>query len=287
MDTIKKGIQNLSSQLRHLASRVKENELTALAAQSTYYLILSFFPFLIFLITLISYTPLLQDDVLFELRPFLPEEAFQMVMRNVRQIIGMRSGTLMSTGMLTTVFLASNGVAAMLRGINKAYHSQEKRPFWKVRGMALLFTLALTLTILMALMMLVFGQLIGTFVFDLVELPDIVRIIWGWTRIGGSLAAMILVFTLLYRFSPNRQVTLRDSFPGAIFATISWLIMSYGFSYYVNHFGNYSVTYGSIGAIIILLVWLYLSSVVILLGAEINAWRMHEKKRRMDSEVAD
>lgn len=271
--------------IRLLIERVQENELTALAAQSTYYLVLSFFPFLIFLITLISYTPLLQEEVLYQLQPFLPQEAFDLVMRNVRQMMGMRRGTLMSTGMLTTVFLASNGVAAMLRGINKAFRSQEQRPFWKVRGMALLFTLVLAFTILLSLLMLVFGQLIGTYLFQLLGLPELFRQVWEWARIAASLAVMILVFTCFYTFSPPQRIKLRESLPGAVFTTVGWLVLSYGFAYYVNTFGNYSVTYGSIGGIIVLLTWLYLSSIVILLGGEINAWRLRDQldKQRQSS----
>ncbi|SMP64968.1 YihY/virulence factor BrkB family protein [Anoxynatronum buryatiense] len=269
--------------LRLLGNRIQENELTALAAQSTYYLVLSFFPFLIFLITLISYTPLLQEEVLYQLQPFLPQEAFELVMRNVQQMMDMPRGTLMSTGMITTVFLASNGVAALLRGINKAFRNQEKRPFWKVRGMALIFTLVLAFTILLSLLMLVFGQLIGTYLFELLGISQLFRKTWQWARIAASLAVMILVFTLFYTFSPQQRIKLRESFPGAVFTTIGWLVLSYGFAHYVNTFGNYSVTYGSIGGIIVLLTWLYLSSIVILLGGEINAWRLRDKLEKKAS----
>lgn len=267
-------------ELKQLLTRIQENEVTALAAQSTYYLILSFFPFLIFLITLISYTPLLQEEMIYELRPFLPEQVFEMIIDNVRKIMEMNRRTLMSTGMFVTLFLASNGVAAILRGINKAYRDSEKRSFWKVRGMALILTLVLALIILMSLLLLVFGQIIGTYVFDLFGLPDLFRQAWEWARIAASLASLILVFTLFYKVSPQQKVTLMESLPGAVFTTLSWILLSYGFAYYVNNFGNYNVTYGSIGAIIVLLTWLYLSSIVILLGGEINAWRIKNNETK-------
>ncbi len=261
---------------KNLLTRIQEHEVTALAAQSTYYLVLSFFPFLIFIITVISYTPLLTEEIIYELEPFLPQETFLLVMDNVQKILETRSGALLSTGMLVTVFLASNGVAALVKGINKAYNSAERRPFWKVRGMAILLTLGLALLIILSLLLLVFGQLIGTYVFDMLGLPQLFRETWEAARIAVSLATMIIMFTFFYKVSPQEKVTLRQSLPGAIFATIGWLVLSFGFSYYVNNFGNYSVTYGSIGAIIVLLIWLYLSSVVIILGGEINAWRINE-----------
>lgn len=264
-------------QMKNLLLQIQEHEVTALAAQSTYYLVLSFFPLLIFIITLVSYTPLLSEEVIYKLEPFLPDETFQLVIQNVRTILDARSGALLSKGMLVTLLLASNGVAALVRGINKAYGNSEKRPFWKGRGLAILLTLALALVISTSLLLLVFGQLIGNYMFDFLGLPDFFRNIWAGARVTVSLAAMVMVFTFFYKVSPNCKVTLKESLPGAVFATLGWWVLSHGFAFYVNNFGNYSVTYGSIGAIIVLLTWLYLSSVVIILGGEINAWRINEK----------
>ena len=278
-----KWVQEIRRSERFLAAkllieRIKENEVTALAAQSTYYLILSFFPFLIFVITVISYTPLLDEAVILRLRPFMPEEAFNLVMRNVEQMLGARRGTLMSTGMLTTIFIASNGIAAMMRGVNKAYRSSENRPFWKVRGLAIIFTLALTLLIVLSLLTLVFGELIGNYVFEWAGISEFFKDVWDLTRIALTLLIMVLVFSSFYKFSPSISVRMKKTIPGAIFSTIGWILLSFGFAYYVNHFGQYTVTYGSIGAIIILLMWLYLSSIVALVGAEINGWYLEREQ---------
>jgi membrane protein len=255
-----------------LKERVQENELTALAAQSTYYLVLSFFPFLIFLLTLISYTPLVQEDMLFEIRPFVPEETFALIMENIDNMLAARSGALLSSGMLVTIWLASNGMAAMLRGITKAFRDTERRPFWKVRGLAIVFTLAMGFLVILALLLVVFGQVIGEYVIDLLGMPTVFHQVWRYSRLVVALVSMVFVFTLFYRFGPNRKIQLQQSLPGAIFSTLGWLVLSYGFAFYVNNFGNYNVTYGSIAGVVILLVWLYLSSVIILLGGEINAW---------------
>ena len=261
-----------AKQGKMLLKRIKENEVTALAAQSTYYLILSFFPFLIFMITVISYTPILDEEVILQLRPFMPEEAFELVLSNVEGMLRARSGTLMSTGMIMTLFIASNGIAAMMRGVNKAYRSSENRPFWKVRGLAILFTIALTLLIVLSLLTLVFGEVIGTYVFEWIGISEFFKDVWQVSRIVITLVVMGLVFSAFYKFSPNVKVKFNETLPGAIFTTICWVLLSFGFAYYVNQFGNYTVTYGSIGAIIILLMWLYLSSIVALVGAEINGW---------------
>jgi len=264
-------------QVKMLLKRIKENEVTALAAQSTYYLILSFFPFLIFMITVISYTPILDEEVIFQLRPFMPEEVFELVLSNVEGMLSARSGTLMSTGMIMTLFVASNGIAAMMRGVNKAYRSSENRPFWKVRGLAILFTIALSLLIILSLLTLVFGELIGTYVFEWMGISEFFKDVWQVSRIVITLVVMGLVFSAFYKFSPNVKVKFKETLPGAIFTTVCWVLFSFGFAYYVNQFGEYTVMYGSIGGIIILLMWLYLSSIVVLVGAEINGW-YHEMK---------
>lgn len=266
-----------AKEMKMLLKRIQENEVTALAAQSTYYLILSFFPFLIFMVTVISYTPYFNEEVILQLRPFMPEEAFELVLSNVESMLSARRGTLMSTGMLTTLFIASNGVAAMMRGVNKAYRSSENRPFWKVRGLAILFTIALSLLIILSLLTLVFGEIIGNYVFEWIGISEFFKDVWQVSRIALTLVIMGLVFSTFYKFSPNVSLTIRETIPGAIFTTLCWVIFSMGFAYYVNHFGQYTVTYGSIGAIIVLLTWLYLSSIVALVGAEINGW-YHEIK---------
>lgn len=276
------GIQEIlrsrrMKQAKMLLKRIQENEVTALAAQSTYYLILSFFPFLIFMVTVISYTPILDEEVILQLRPFMPEEAFELVLTNVEGMLSARRGTLMSTGMITTLFIASNGVAAMMKGVNKAYRSSENRPFWMVRGLAILFTIALSLVIVLSLLTLVFGEIIGTYVFEWIGISEFFKDVWQVSRIAITLAVMGLVFSTFYKFSPNVKVQYKETVPGTIFTIVCWILFSFGFAYYVNHFGHYTVTYGSIGAIIILLMWLYLSSIVALVGAEINGW-YHEMK---------
>ncbi|SDY78271.1 YihY/virulence factor BrkB family protein [Tindallia californiensis] len=266
-----------AKEIKMLLRRIKENEVTALAAQSTYYLILSFFPFLIFLVTVISYTPLLDEEVILQLRPFMPEEAFEMVLSNVEDMLNARRGTLMSTGMITTLFIASNGVAAMIKGVNKAYRSAENRPFWKIRSLAVLFTIALSLLIVISLMTLVFGEVIGNYVFEWIGISEFFKDVWQVSRTALTLVVMVFVFSSFYKFSPNVTIKIKETLPGAVFTTVCWVLFSFGFAYYVNHFGRYTVTYGSIGAIIILLTWLYLSSIVALIGAEINGW-YHETK---------
>lgn len=254
-----------------LYRRFREHELTALAAQLTFYLILSFFPFLIFLITLLSYAPLASDMPLDQLAGIMPWDAYIQVRAIIEDTLKARSHTLLSIGMLVTIWAASTGVSALIHGINQAYCEKETRSFWKVRGLSILFTLALALIILFAFVMLVLGRVLGESLFTVLEADNYFAHIWSYLRYLIPLITMLVVFTLLYRFSPNLRLNSREVLPGSILASGGWIISSSVFAWYVEHFADYTIIYGSLGGIVVLLIWLYLSSIVILVGGELNA----------------
>lgn len=257
--------------ISHMYHRFQEDEVTSLGAQLTFYLLLAFFPFIIFLITLASYAPVASDLPLDQLAALLPYEAYVQVRDIIEETIQARSHTLLSVGMIAALWASSSGVNAIIRGINKAYFEKETRPFWKVRGLSILFTLALALVIVSAFLMLVLGRIIGQALFTELGAYYLFADVWRWVRYLLPLATMLLVFVLLYRFSPNRNLTLKEVVPGAVLASLGWVITSLAFAWYVEHFTDYARIYGSLGGIVILLLWLYLSSIIILLGGELNA----------------
>lgn len=257
--------------LTELFHRFQDDEVPALGAQLTYYLILSFFPFLIFVLTLVSYTPLTRDDILSDLALVLPTDAYILIRDIIDETVASSSQVLLSFGMIATIWAASKGVMAIIKGINKAYDEAEDRPYWKVRLIAIVFMFVLVLVMLLSLVMMIFGKAIGQYVFELILLPNYFETIWGMIKYIVPISAMILFFIFLYYTAPNRKMTIKEVIPGAIFTTLGWIITSLLFAYYVNNFGNYSRTYGSIGGIIALLLWLYISSIIIILGGEINA----------------
>lgn len=256
---------------QEMLHRIRENEVSALGAQLTYYLILSFFPFLIFLVVLLSYTQIAIDTVLNELAYLLPPNSYSLVIGWVEETVESSNQTLLSFGMIGTIWAASRGVNAIIKGINKAYDEKEERPFWKVRGIAILAMGAITLLLLATLVFLVFGKWIGQQLFIWLNYPNYFAEVWNVAKYTGLILFMIYVFAFLYKHAPSRHLTYREVLPGAVLATLGWIITSLLFAFYVNHFGNYSKTYGSIGGIIILLVWMYLSNIIILIGGEMNA----------------
>lgn len=251
--------------------RFQSHEIPALGAQLSYYLILAFFPFIIFLLTLLSFTSLTGDLALYDLSRLIPANAYHLVRDVVDQTMASRRHTLLSFGLLFTLWSAVSGVNALIHGVNKAYAETESRPFWKVIGISIVFTLGLVLIIILALTLLVSGKQLGSTFLSYLGAAEYFHVSWDLFRYAVPVLVMFLVFIFFYRFAPNRKTSWRKVIPGSVFSTLGWIITSWGFAYYVNNFANYTATYGSLGAFIVLLLWLYLSSMIILIGGEINA----------------
>ncbi|KEZ48046.1 ribonuclease [Metabacillus indicus LMG 22858] len=265
--------------IRSLIRRFSKDELIGLSAELAYFFLLSLFPFLIFLITLIAFLPLSQDDLLNFLAQYAPGESIKLIERTLTEIVAGSSGGLLSFGILATLWSASNGINAIVRAFNRAYEVEESRSFIVARGMAVLLTIAMVFVILVALLLPVFGKELGVFLFSAFGLSDAFLAFWNMARWLVSAVILFIVFTALYFFAPNKRLHIKDVFPGAVFATVGWAAASFAFSYYVSSFGNYSAAYGSLGGIIVLMSWFYLSGMIIMLGGELNAVLYARKKQ--------
>jgi membrane protein len=155
--------------------------------------------------------------------------------------------------------------------LNRAYDVEEGRPFWKVRGIAILMTIGINIFIALSMTLLIFGPQIGGWIASQVGLGTVFETIWNILRWPVIVMLLILAMALMYYFAPDVEQKWKWITPGSVFAVVVTLVASLGFSFYVNNFGSYNKTYGSIGTIIILLTWLYIVGFVILVGGEINA----------------
>jgi membrane protein len=256
---------------KDLYDRTIRDDLAGLAAQLAYFFLLSLFPALVFLITLLGYIPIETEDVLSFLQNYAPEDVLSLIETNVDKIVSEQNGGLLSFGLLAMLYFASNGVNAVMKAFNRAYDITETRSFITTRALSIVLTLATIFMIIFALILPVFGQVIGSAIFKVLGLSHEFSFVWSIVRLLLSFLVLFGLFCFLYKFAPNRHVKRREVITGALFATIGWIVASYLFAFYVDHFGNYSNTYGSLGAIIILILWFYLTGWVILLGGEINA----------------
>lgn len=254
-----------------MVCRYEDDDVSAMGAQLTYYLLLSFFPFLIFVITFIGYANITAEDMLETLNRLLPDVSNQTIHDVVLSLEKTRNGSLLSIGIIATVWTASRGVDAIMKALNKAYEVEEKRAYWKVKAISIIFTLVLFVVIIFSFVMLVFGEILGQKIFAVLDVPYYFETVWSIVKFIIPLVTMTLVYIALYIFIPNQKLKFTEALPGALFTTFGWIATSMLFSFYVNNYGNYTKTYGSIGGIIVLLTWLYISSIIIILGGEINA----------------
>lgn len=261
--------------LRELLFRIKDDSVTAIGAQLSYFLVLSIFPFLIFFLNILSYTPVAREDVLHSIIVMLPLDTQSLISTLLIETINTSNEALLSLSAITGIWAASKGIMALIRVLNKAYDVEETRSYVELRAIAVLFTIALLVLLVIVLLTLVFGEVLGNRLFDFLGLTQQFITFWQYFRIIISLSFMILIFALLYRYIPSirngNKINLKQAMPGAIFASLGWIITSTIFSYYVNNFGNYGKTYGSLGGVIVLLIWLYISSIIVIMGGEINA----------------
>ncbi|MCY6484498.1 YihY/virulence factor BrkB family protein [Clostridium aestuarii] len=257
--------------LLRLIYKTKEDDIFALGSQLAYSLLLSFFPFLIFLMTMIGFSSVTSNDVLLSLRRIMPSNAFELIYATVIEIFDSRKSDLLSFSLIITIFIASNGFTAVINALNKAYDMNENRSFWEVYLTAILCTFILAFMIMFSLFLLVLGNLIGITISTTFNLPSTFDFVWDLLRYFITLMSMIFIFAIIYKLTPARKLKFVEVLPGSIFATIGWLIASMCFAFYVDNFNNYSKLYGGIGAVIVLLIWLFLTSVIILIGGEINS----------------
>lgn len=277
--------------LKATIQEFQRDDALGLAAQLAYYLLLALFPFILVLVSLMGLVgnPDLASTVLGYFRQVMPQEVYELIETYTADIIsGDRPAPgLLSFGILFTLWSASGAFAALINALNRAYDVQETRPFWKTRGIAILMTLGLSVLIMAGVLLMVFGPAIGRGVADLFGLGEIFLLVWNVVRWPVALLFLIFTVALIYYFAPDAGQPFRWITPGGLVGVLLWVLASAGFSFYVNNWGSYDKTYGSIGVVIILLLYLYISSLTVLFGATLNATLVRMKEEISGQQILD
>lgn len=246
------------------------------SAKLAFYFMLSIFPLLLFLITLLGLLLQSSPDFQAELQKYLaaviPSSASGLVAKTLEEITTSSGGGQLSLALFFTLWTASRCVVAIMGGLNIAYGVEDPRPWWKKNLVALGLTLVLLVLIAAALFAMVYGSRYGATIGN--EIGASVVMGWVWRILTWVLPLMfvLLAFNMLYLYAPNvKHRRWRWLMPGTVVGVVLWLAGSFGFQLYLSYFDRYTVTYGSIGAIIILLLWFYLSAIAFLVGGEVNS----------------
>ena len=251
---------------------VLEHQSLGSSAQIAYYLLFATFPFLFTLASLLAFLPVpdLMGRLLGALGSVVPPAAVELMRDSVRRLVTHQRSGFFSVGLVVTLWAASNAADAIVQGLNRVHGLRETRPFWKTRGIAMLLAVGASLLAVLGLLVLWFGSQVSGWWAARGGLGPLPVQVWDLARWPLVLLLLIAAIDQLYFIGPAAALRWRWVTPGAVVAVLGWVAASLGFSLYVRHFGSYNATYGSIGAVIILLTWMYLTAFFILLGAEIN-----------------
>jgi len=262
-----------------LYKRIIRHDSLGYSAQLAYFFLLSLFPLLITMFSLLPYLPLKTEDIMYFISDFAPGETLTFIDSTLDTLLEKHNGGILSFGIIATLWAASNGMNAIIRAMNLAYEIDDDRPFFIVRGLSVLLTIVMIAVFIIALLLPVFGKHIGIYISSKFGYTD--QFIDTWNTIRFSLSSVILfiVFSAVYFLTPNRKMKCATVVPGAVFSTIGWILASLGFSFYVNNFGNYTFMYGSLGVIIVLMIWFYITGAVLIIGGEINGLNEEYKRK--------
>lgn len=251
-----------------LARGCLEHDVGKSAAALAYYLLFSFFPFLIFLSTLVGFLEL-EPLSLNTLHSLIPREVIEVINAYLAHVTQLKSGNLLAASLVVSLWLPMRAVDSLMKAVNTAYGVKNPRPTLRHQLVVALFTFFLMAVVLGTLALLLIGR--GVLTFLARYLPVISPFIGLWNALRFPLmgAAFFLALGALYWVAPGVRSP-RRVFPGAAAALCSWLLFSLGFSFYVENIANYSVLYGALGGVVVLLLWLYATGMVLILGAEVN-----------------
>jgi len=264
--------------------KIGEDELSTRSASLSYYFLGALFPMILFLVSLIgvfaSPGSQLRENIISAIGRLAPGSASSLVQTVINQTFTNSSGIKLAAGILGALWAASGGMSAVVTSLNVIYRTKEERPWWEQKLTIIGLTLALAILMIIAIVLILYGGKLGEAVSSQIGLSDAFQLAWKILQWPLSFAAMFLSYSIVYYFAPDLDerrwywVT-----PGAVVGVVLWLAASFGFRIYLHFFNRYSATYGSLGAVVILMLWLYITGFAILIGGEVN-WVIENEDKK-------
>lgn len=256
--------------IQQFLKKIQNDNVNAFAAQSALFIMISFFPLIMVILSLLQFLPISSEKFIELLLQAFPEIFEPYVREIVSDLYEKSSGTILTITLITSIWSASKGTLSLVRGLNGVYNVEETRNYIILRIVSFFYTVSMIVLILSSLILLVLGNTLYQLIIKYMPWLSTLLNLFIHTRTILFLCIMILFFMLIYKTLPARNSTLSIQLPGAIFSSIAWTLFSYGFSFYFNNYGNYSYMYGSLTAIVLIMLWLYFCMYILFLGGEIN-----------------
>ena len=255
---------------RDFSSQMKKQNISAFAASTAFFLFLSLVPMLVMVCTIIPFTPLTEENLVAAIGDFVPHMMDPLVQSLVAEVYDKSAGIL-SIAAIATLWSAAQGVLALMRGLNAINGVEEKRNYFVIRMIASLYTLVMLIILILSLFVMVFGNKLVTLVLHRMPRLQLLmsfimqfRFLFGWCLLA-------LIFAAIYTYVPDKKLKFKEQLPGAAFASMVWIVFSWGFSLYVENTSSYSI-YGSLSVIIIVMLWLYFCMYIMMIGSYLNRY---------------
>jgi membrane protein len=269
--------------VKRTAGEINKDDVLGLAAQLAYYFLLALVPAIACVLAFTSFLPpdSLQN-LLASLSGFVPPDVVQILRDQLLSLSQGEHSGIFTFGLLVALWSSSAAMVSIISALNTAYDIEEARPWWKVRLTAILLTLGVAIFVVMAFALVMIGPSFIDRIASMVGLGPAFTFTWNLLRWPVALAMVALCIGLVYYFAPDAEQDWEWITPGAVLATVLWLIASLGFKFYVANFADYNESYGSLGGVIILMLWFYISALAVLMGAEMNAEIEHASPHGKD-----
>ena len=274
--------------LRRVYRKVLDDDCPGLAGQLAYFTLFSMFPFLLSLVALaglvIDDPATLLKTLTERMQGFLPGDAVGLLEGYIDLTLRNADPSVLVFAVLATFWSGWAAADAIVKAVNRAYELQETRPWWKLWGISVLMVLGFVLVVV-SLALVVFGPEVGGYFQSLIGLPETLLALWDVLRWAGAFLAVSLAHALLYYVAPNAEVPFKWITPGGFAATVLILVASVGLNVWVANLGRYDQVYGQVGAIMVLMLWLYVTGLMVLVGAEVNAVLIRTAEERKDTKI--
>ncbi len=256
--------------LLDFSAKMKKQNISTFAASTAFFFFLSIVPMLIMVCTIIPYTPLTEENLVEAVTDLTPDQVDGLAESLISDIYKNSAGVL-SIALIATLWSASKGVMALMRGLNAINGVEENRNYFVVRVIASFYTIVMLIVMVLSLFLMVFGdQLVNLMLHRIPQLKQLVSFIMNF-RFIFVWAVLSVLFAAVYAYVPDKKLAFREQIPGAVFSAVVWSVFSWAFSYYVTYGNSYGI-YGSLSIIIIVLLWMYFCMYIILIGAYLNRY---------------
>ena len=264
-----KKVRDIYRRIMNVSADIAENHMGAYAAQTAYFFMLCMIPIILLLLTMVQYTPVTKADVMTAVIQVFPASVDSLITSIVNQVYNQSTGIIPIT-IIVALWSAGKGVLAMTSGLNCIYGCRETRNYIFLRIRATIYTVMFIIVIILLLVLSVFGNTLNLFIAG--HIPFLKKIS-DWLIMSRTFitpTVLVVLSLMIYRFLPNRRGRFRDQLPGAMFAAVGWMVVSWVFSIYLDVFEGFSSMYGSLTTIVLIMLWMYFCMYCILLGAEMN-----------------